>query len=54
MAAERALANAGALDDGDPLADVGATLSVVGVVRNGRFYSAISLIERAHGEQIVE
>lgn len=33
--------------DGDPLTDIGATLNVVGVVRNGRFYSTIGLIERA-------
>ena len=33
--------------DGDPLSDVASTLNVVGVVRNGRFYSTIGLIERA-------
>ena len=34
--------------DGDPLADVADdTLKIVGVVRNGRFYSAIGLIEKA-------
>ena len=33
--------------DGDPLADIDATLNVVAVIRNGRFYSTIGLIERA-------
>ena len=32
--------------DGDPLADVSDALNVVGVVRNGRFFSTIGLIER--------
>jgi hypothetical protein len=32
--------------DGDPLADVSDALNVVAVVRNGRFFSTISLIER--------
>ena len=35
------------LVDGDPLADINDTQKVVGVVRNGRFFSAIGLIERA-------
>lgn len=33
--------------DGDPLHDINDTLSVVGVVRNGRFFSTIGLIERS-------
>jgi hypothetical protein len=33
--------------DGDPLADVGAALKVVAVVRNGRFYSVVGLLDRA-------
>ena len=32
--------------DGDPLTDIDAALNVVGVVRNGRFYSTIGLIDR--------
>ena len=32
--------------DGDPLADIDDALNVVGVVRNGRFFSTIGLIER--------
>ncbi len=35
------------LVDGDPLRRVGDTLNVIGVVRNGRFYSVAGLIERA-------
>lgn len=35
------------LVDGDPLANINDTLKVVGVVRNGRFFSAVGLIERA-------
>lgn len=31
---------------GDPLADVGDARNVVGVVRNGRFFSLVSLLER--------
>jgi len=34
------------LVDGDPLANIEDTLKIVGVVRNGRFFSAIGLIER--------
>jgi len=34
------------LVDGDPLANIGDTLKIVGVVRNGRFFSVIGLIER--------
>jgi hypothetical protein len=40
--------------DGDPLADVRDTLKVVGVVRNGRFFSAIGLIERSQNAVSVE
>lgn len=40
--------------DGDPLARVRDAQKVVGVVRNGRFYSAIGLIERAGAGQNVE
>jgi hypothetical protein len=32
---------------GDPLGDIANTLDIVAVVRNGRFYSLISLLERA-------
>ena len=35
---------------GDPLADVEALLNIVAVVRNGRFYSLVSLLERGVGE----
>jgi len=34
------------LVDGDPLANIADTLKIVGVVRNGRFFSTIGLIER--------
>lgn len=40
--------------DGDPLRDIAAAGRVVAVVRNGRFYSAIGLIERAGGRADVE
>ncbi|MGA8206187.1 MAG: amidohydrolase family protein, partial [Woeseiaceae bacterium] len=40
--------------DGDPLADVDDAARVVGVVRNGRFFSAIGLIERAKAAGNVE
>jgi Amidohydrolase family/WD40-like Beta Propeller Repeat len=40
--------------DGDPLADVDDAARVVGVVRNGRFFSAIGLIERARAAGNVE
>jgi Tol biopolymer transport system component len=33
--------------DGDPLADINDALNVVAVVRNGRFYSLVGLLERA-------
>jgi len=35
------------LVDGDPLNDIRDTLKIVGVVRNGRFFSTIGLIERS-------
>jgi imidazolonepropionase-like amidohydrolase len=35
------------LVDGDPLHDINDTLNIVGVVRNGRFFSTIGLIERS-------
>ena len=40
--------------DGDPLADIDATLNVVGVVRNGRFFSTIGLIDRIRANGTVE
>ena len=40
--------------DGDPLADVDDTLNVVGVVRNGRFFSTIGLIDRIGPSGTVE
>jgi hypothetical protein len=40
--------------DGDPLANINDAQKIVGVVRNGRFYSAIGLIERAEQALIVE
>lgn len=40
--------------DGDPLADIDDTLNVVGVVRNGRFFSAIGLIDRIRENGTVE
>ncbi len=42
------------LVDGDPLVDIDEALNVVGVVRNGRFFSAIGLIERVQNAQSVE
>lgn len=39
---------------GDPLADIGAALDVVAVVRNGRFFSVASLLERAAAAATVE
>ena len=35
------------LVDGDPLGNIQDALNIVGVVRNGRFFSAIGLLERA-------
>jgi imidazolonepropionase-like amidohydrolase len=40
--------------DGDPLTDIGDTLNVVAVVRNGRFYSVSGLIDRAKSAETVE
>lgn len=40
--------------DGDPLADINDALNVVAVVRNGRFYSVVGLLERATLGQSVE
>jgi hypothetical protein len=40
--------------DGDPLANVAAALNVVAVVRNGRFFSAIGLLDRAGKGRDVE
>jgi hypothetical protein len=40
--------------DGDPLDDVENAGKVVGIVRNGRFYSAIGLIERVQAAADVE
>jgi imidazolonepropionase-like amidohydrolase len=42
------------LVDGDPLANVADLRKVVGVVRNGRFFSAIGLIEQVQAGTIVE
>lgn len=42
------------LVDGDPLSNVADTLKIVGVVRNGRFFSTIGLLERVQSEQSVE
>jgi imidazolonepropionase-like amidohydrolase len=35
------------LVDGDPLAGIGDALKIVGIVRNGRFFSVSGLIDRA-------
>ncbi len=40
--------------DGDPLADIDDALRVVGVVRNGRFFSTIGLIDRISKSPTVE
>ncbi len=40
--------------DGDPLGDVTSVANVVAVVKNGRFFSAIGLIEKAEGKESVE
>jgi len=42
------------LVDGDPLSRIEDARKVVGVVRNGRFFSAIGLLERATAENSVE
>ena len=41
------------LVDGDPLNDVADTLKIVGVVRNGRFFSTVGLIDIARDAGIV-
>lgn len=40
--------------DGDPLRDVTSAANIVAVVKNGRFFSAIGLIEKARPEESVE
>lgn len=40
--------------DGDPLADVGHALAIVGVVRNGRFFSVSGLLDRSAAAASVE
>jgi hypothetical protein len=40
--------------DGDPLADIGDTLKVIAVVRNGRFFSVAGLIDQARTAADVE
>jgi imidazolonepropionase-like amidohydrolase len=42
------------LVDGDPLRNIADLQKVVGVVRNGRFFSTIGLIERASPGGAVE
>jgi hypothetical protein len=42
------------LVSGDPIARVADAMNIVAVVRNGRFYSLISLLERAGGASHVE
>lgn len=42
------------LVDGDPLRNVADALKVVGVIRNGRFFSTIGLIDRSEMSQSVE
>ena len=42
------------LVDGDPLADIDDALNVVGIVRNGRFFSTIGLLERVPTAPLVE
>jgi imidazolonepropionase-like amidohydrolase len=42
------------LVDGDPLNDIRDTLKIVGVVRNGRFFSTIGLLERSQTRQFVD
>ena len=41
------LARVSELFDGDPLNDIGDTLKIIGVVRNGRFFSVSGLIDRS-------
>ena len=40
--------------DGDPLANIGDALKIVGVVRNGRFFSVSGLLDRVAGARNVE
>ena len=40
--------------NGDPLSDINDAINVVAVVRNGRFFSAVGLIERAKSAANVE
>jgi hypothetical protein len=42
------------LVSGDPLDSVSAALNIVAIVRNGRFFSAVNLLERAASGAIVE
>ncbi len=42
------------LVDGDPLTAIDDAARVVGVVRNGRFFSVIGLLERSQGAENVE
>ena len=42
------------LVDGDPLRDINDVQNIVGIVRNGRFFSVIGLIERAEKANSVE
>jgi adenine deaminase len=42
------------LVSGDPLARVADTMNIIAVVRNGRFYSLVSLLERAEAASSVE
>ncbi len=51
--AEGALADM-VLVSGDPLARVADAMNIVAVVRNGRFYSLVGLLERARGVSHVE
>jgi imidazolonepropionase-like amidohydrolase len=42
------------LVNGDPLANVADALSIIAVIRNGRFFSLVSLLERAKAATAVE
>jgi len=42
------------LVDGDPLKNINDAQNIVGIVRNGRFFSVIGLIERAENANNVE
>jgi hypothetical protein len=39
---------------GDPLRDVADALNIIAVVRNGRFFSLVSLLERSQAAETVE